>query len=341
MKSEWADNIRFIATVSVIVLHTAATGMYLMNSVELSHWWIANAVNSLVRFGVPFFLMLSGALNLSNNHSIPTFYRKRFFRVFVPFFFWGLIFSVGFFLFYLADRRPESFFHLLKNFVFFTGVFRVQQYHLWFVYVILAIYTITPLIKVFTHNLNGKKITLFGSLFFLITIVNTLNLENNTLFYLFRFAGYTGYYIIGYIFFRYKRKIKINSLHSVSYLIIVAFMALSTWLLTRSGGELNEIFCQSASITVAVSSILLYQILYKRNFSNKIFIIIRDEINKYGYGIFIVHASVLSIIEHSGIDWNFIHPLIGIPLTSIICIFVSYLIIRIMHKIPFLRYVAG
>lgn len=341
MRLDWADNIRFIATVCVIILHTSATGLYLLNDVSITNWWIANAVNSGTRFALPFFFLLSGALNLNNNYSTFTFYKKRFFRVFIPFLFWGILFSTAFFTYYLIDNRPVSIFLLLKDFVFYQGVFRVQEYHLWFLYVLIGIYIITPLIKLFTNKLTNLKIILFFIFWTIILIINTFDIKTDTLLFIFRFLAYTSYYTAGYILYKTKPIIK-NKFPNLSiYITSVAFMATSTYYLTKNDGLLNEHFNQTASITVFIQTLALYFFIIQLNLKKNTYKLIRDEINRYGLGIYIIHATVLSIMEQTGLDWNFIHPLLGIPITSIICIFVSYFIIRSMHKIPWLRYVAG
>ncbi len=341
MRLDWADNIRFIATVCVIILHTTATGMYFINDSSIYSWWIANIFNSSTRFVIPFFFLLSGALNLNNDYSTFTFYYKRLFRVFLPLIFWGTIFSIAFYLYYLIDNRPVSIFLLLKDFVFYQGVFRVQEYHLWFLYVLIAIYLITPLIKLFTNKLTNLKIIFFFIFCTIILIINNIDIRTDILQFIFRFLAYTSYYTAGYIFYKTKPKIKNKFFNLSIYITSVAFMAISTYYLTKSNGILNEHFNQTASITVFIQSLALYFFIIQLNLNKNTFKLIRDEINRYGLGIYIIHATVLSIMEQSGLHWNFIHPLIGIPLTSIICIFVSYLIIRTMHKISWLKYVAG
>lgn len=341
MKLEWADNVRFTAIVCVILLHTTATGMYYFNVVTINSWWIATIINSSTRFVIPFFFLLSGALNLNSNYSAFTFYKKRFLRVFLPFLFWGIIFSTAFFIYYLVDNRPVSIFSLLKDYIFYRGVFRAQQYHLWFLYVLIGIYLLTPLIKLFTKNLTPSKITIFSILWIITLIINTFEIKNDVFIYLLRFSAYTGYYIAGYILLKSDTAIKNKFIYIVFFIATVAFMSISTYYFTKEYGVLNEHFNQTASITVFVMSIALYFIIINMKFENNTFKRIRDEINHYGLGIYIIHATVLSLIELSGMGWSFIHPLIGIPVTTVLCIFVSYFIIRTMHKIPLLKYVAG
>ena len=54
----------------------------------MPYWWVGNVADSLVRFAVPVFLMLSGATMLGKEYSLTDFYKKRFLRVFLPFVFW-------------------------------------------------------------------------------------------------------------------------------------------------------------------------------------------------------------------------------------------------------------
>ena len=42
-----------------------------------------------------------------------------------------------------------------------------------------------------------------------------------------------------------------------------------------------------------------------------------------------------------GVDWDLIHPLIGIPLTAIITLIVSVAIVYLIRKIPFGKYISG
>nr|HRZ98412.1 acyltransferase family protein [Paludibacter sp.] len=74
---EWADNLRFFATISVIILHVASTALYFFNKIPLSHWLIADLTDSAMRFCVPLFLMISGGLLLRENHKPIEFFKKR------------------------------------------------------------------------------------------------------------------------------------------------------------------------------------------------------------------------------------------------------------------------
>jgi surface polysaccharide O-acyltransferase-like enzyme len=89
----WLDFVRWIATIAVITIHVAAPYLYKYGSIPMLNWNFYNFIDSLTRFAVPFFVMLSGALLLNRNDSLKDFLFKRFSRVLIPFLFWSIIYS--------------------------------------------------------------------------------------------------------------------------------------------------------------------------------------------------------------------------------------------------------
>ncbi|GAB7265469.1 hypothetical protein DZS_24340 [Dickeya ananatis] len=93
---EWLYIARIVSTFAVIVLHISAYTVSLAELGSLS-WWAGNIYDSLTRWCVPVFVMISGALLLSpdKNESLSFFYKKRMSRIFL-----SIGFLVRFFLFY-------------------------------------------------------------------------------------------------------------------------------------------------------------------------------------------------------------------------------------------------
>jgi hypothetical protein len=50
---------------------------------------------------------------------------------------------------------------------------------------------------------------------------------------------------------------------------------------------------------------------------------------------------VLTILGKKGLNYAFINPIIGIPITSVICFVVSTLIIWGVNKLPLGKYISG
>ena len=117
----YLDYLRAIATVSVIILHVAATG-WLSYDITSIEWNAINIYDSIVRWTVPVFLMISGALFLKKDVSIKDLYIKYIPKMATVYMFWSAFYVfVEFFLFdpgypistpLIINRFIEGHFHL-------------------------------------------------------------------------------------------------------------------------------------------------------------------------------------------------------------------------------------
>ena len=115
---------------------------------------------------------------------------------------------------------------------------------------------------------------------------------------------------------------------------------IGTYILTAKENSFNGILYDNLMPNVLITAVGIY-LLIKNNEINPKLLIIRDFVSKYSYGIYLVHVLVLSTFLRIGISGQLIHPIIGIPITAILCIAVSGFIIFIMKKIPFVKNVVG
>ncbi|ARJ44224.1 acetyltransferase [Pantoea alhagi] len=133
-KISWIDNLRAVACLMVIMIHT--TTWYITNSGQVaeSAWDSANLLNSASRVCVPLFFMISGYLFFGERSAQP----RHFLRIVLC-----LLFYSAVALIYISWLTPISeklsLLHLLQKPVF---------YHLWFFFAIITIYLFSPLIQV-------------------------------------------------------------------------------------------------------------------------------------------------------------------------------------------------
>ena len=100
-----------------------------------------NFYDSIVRWGVPVFVMISGCLFLSGNSTLKKIYQKNIFRIARAFVFWSIVYTI----YYYVDKV-----FILKKEVALTTVVAhiiLGHYHLWFLYMITGIYMILPFLK--------------------------------------------------------------------------------------------------------------------------------------------------------------------------------------------------
>ena len=86
------DVMRIISIFAVILLHYSSQRFYI--SFPSPEWEIRNVYDAMVRWGVPVFVMISGALFLDSNKklSIKRLYTKNILRITCAFLFWSLIY---------------------------------------------------------------------------------------------------------------------------------------------------------------------------------------------------------------------------------------------------------
>lgn len=156
------DILRIIAICAVVLLHVSAEFVTAFDSGTVEFVW-GNAFNSLSRFAVPVFFMISGALMLDENKHVPV---KKVLRsaknMLVLTFSWSFIYTLGYNVIRpLVVHEPiyvEDVLHTL-----FYG-----HYHMWYLYVLVGLYLATPLLRSFVEK--NKPEMLRNYLFFSIAI---------------------------------------------------------------------------------------------------------------------------------------------------------------------------
>ena len=89
-RTVYFDYLRVAATFAVMILHISAQNWYTtdVNGIE---WKIFNFFNSMVRWAVPVFVMISGSLFLKKDVSIKKIYTKYILRMVISYITWNFI----------------------------------------------------------------------------------------------------------------------------------------------------------------------------------------------------------------------------------------------------------
>ncbi|WP_169463239.1 acyltransferase [Kaistella palustris] len=334
---EWVDSLRVLATFSVIILHVAARLAVQYGKISDSEWWTANIYDSIVRFCVPIFLMISGTVIFSKTYiSTKYFLQKRLARIVWPFLFWTFIYIFKDLFFQFVQGEPLTVVNILS---FILIQFKEgASVHLWFVYMIIGLYLFFPIVAKWIHNSERRDIEYFLILWVAIMILNLLALQSLVKqFHLIYYSGFIGYPILGYYLTNFKAILERKILLFSAALLGISISAVGTFILTQRDGIFNEFFFKYLTPNVLMVSCAVF--LYFKNWVNvsgwlKKMIIF---LSKYSYGIFLVHMLVLWVIEIK-LKNVLIDPVVGIPLISSLCLAG---IIYILHKIPYGKYVAG
>jgi len=332
----WVDGLRAAATIAVVVVHVSAPVVYQFDSVSTNVWMTGNILDSLGRFCVPVFLMLTGALVLPKENSLGEFFKKMGLRILLPFAFWSLIYIV-FNYSQLSSLPLDSF-----RWIYFQ-IKDGSSYHLWYVYMIIGLYLFIPILGKWIRNATEKEI-----LFFLFVWFCTLFLKLPIVEKVFptielgHFTGYIGYLVLGY-YLSIKsvgNQNKTNVIGVVLFGIGVSLTAIGTIVMSNHTGQFYDLFYAYLTPNVIMASVgifLLYKNLHEKYRPG----IASEFISQYSYGIYLSHVLVLFLLSEIGLDWNLIHPAIGIPVTSAACLILSSGLVFILNKLPFGKYISG
>ncbi|TKT77150.1 acyltransferase [Escherichia sp. MR] len=141
-KIYWIDNLRGIACLMVVMIHTTTWYVTNAHSVSPITWDIANILNSASRVSVPLFFMISGYLFFGERSAQP----RNFLRIGLCLLFYSAV-ALLYIALFTSINVEISLKNLLQKPVF---------YHLWFFFAIAVIYLVSPLIQV--KHVGGKML---------------------------------------------------------------------------------------------------------------------------------------------------------------------------------------
>ncbi|GAB3213168.1 acyltransferase [Marinactinospora thermotolerans] len=191
----WLDITRVLAMLAVIVVHAFApivTTRY--TDYGTATWWAANAADSLVRWCVPVFIMISGALLLKpREEGLRSFYRRRFSRIGIPLVVWTGIYLV------LEHTRWGG---ITLSEAIGTVLSGDPALHLYFLFVLAGLYVLTPFLRIITRYATTRMLWWFaimmsalGMVDQAVTVFDGAGGPNAVT----RFLPYVGYYVMGYL----------------------------------------------------------------------------------------------------------------------------------------------
>lgn len=332
----WIDNLRAVCAIGIVLLHVAAKMSRNYDKVSENDWLISNFYINLARFGVPIFIMMTGLLSLGKQYTFKHF-TKKFSRVLVPFLFWSFIYII----FKILILHFKN--HIILNFNFVieysylelvTGV----AYHMWYIYMLLRIYLLLPLINQWIMVSNQKQQLCFMIVCFLVLFIfckffDTIYLSN----YIMRYAEFLGYLVLGYYLVRrkYKYNIKYYIISCIIiFLLSYLYICFDSYTATINSGVYTEQF-KPWDLFQALSVFLLFYLVPIFNKKNKILSLISE----YSYGIYLIHVLIIGLFDNIGLDALSFNPLFSIPIITFCTLIISILLLYILNKLPLGKYI--
>ncbi len=322
----WLDLLRFIATFGVIFLHVGGTDYHL--PVGEQKWFVAVVYDSLVRWSVPVFVMISGALFLKPEKEITirTLLAKYVKRLLVAYLFWWLAYSC----FDVAIASVNA-----KTLVF-KGGFLKPHFHLWFLPMLTGVYLMIPILRKVAAETKLLRYAIILWLVYL-TVSFVLVREVPQVSHLFTMnwiVGYTGYFLLGFYLattaFTKHQKQTIYALGLAGALITV----FGSIILSFHRGVDDEKFLFNISPQVVMMSAALF-VLVKEE-SPKIEGRVKGFVNyvrKDLFGIYLVHGFWLYVLNRP-LFRDMIYPAISIPIIVVVIFAGSLYTTKLLRLLP-------
>lgn len=340
-RETYFDCLRIFATFSVMLLHVASQNRHMVEPGDYE-WNVFSFYDSLVRWAVPIFVMISGALFLSREQSLEQIFKKNILRIVTAFVFWSALYALINLI--MGRSEPKN---ALREFV-------EGPTHLWFLFMIAGLYILVPLLQKIVADFNMTKYLVLLSLAFTFVfpyIITLLSLYSEKLssiangvlksvcFYFTR--GYVGYFVFGYYFSRIDIKKKWRRLIYLLGFGALLVTAFASEIFPVSDKGAVSIFHDNLSLNVMLVSVALF-IFAKNNLSlqsasPKLKEIIR-KLSEYSFGAYLVHAMVITQLNHLlGLNTLSFNPLISVPVISVTAFVISFAISGILHYVPGLK----
>lgn len=88
----YLEYLRVYAIIAVVIMHISAQNWYDFEGQSLE-WNIFNFYDSIVRWGVPIFVMISGSLFLSKKIEIKNIYKKNILKLIIIYCLWSTFYA--------------------------------------------------------------------------------------------------------------------------------------------------------------------------------------------------------------------------------------------------------
>jgi surface polysaccharide O-acyltransferase-like enzyme len=344
------DLLRVFATYMVMQIHTGefeyigSTGVIHSDGARAVGW-----INSLFRSSVPLFVMISGFFLFPVGDE-RVFFRKRFTRVLTPFIFWCVVYA-----FYFYFQGQASLTTTLGNIAKIPVNYGTEVGHLWFVYMLMGIYLMAPVLSPWVVSARRGSMQLFLVLWAVALSIPYIHLYFpqiwgeafwNSTPMLYYFSGFMGYAVLAAYIRRFCMAPSLRVDCAAIGMIIVGYAITATGFLHRLPTENSlpkvELTWNFSTINVALMAaglFLLFRNLQKDEADRAVGKLVRD-VSLKSYAMYLAHIIVLNSI-HALLAPAIPNAFVRVPSIALITFVATYCLVKILSLVPGSKYLVG
>lgn len=337
------DILRIFAAFAIVMLHVAS---WHWSSLEYQSttWKIHHFFNGTARWAVPVFIMMSGALFLepSRSFSVKRIYQKNIWRMLSTYLIWSAFYAL------VTISKASDF-----SITYFIGLTIRGHYHLWFLIMLISLYILVPVLRKVAEE---RELLRYGILsgvvliFFVPSILQVMSQSDldaikkfgTSLSEVFPSTVFTNdfsyilYFLLGYYLhtFDFSPKQRI-----LCYLMLITGLILTFVLPIRMANK-SQIstgdFYAPESLNVLLMSVGMFvfgkYVLSGFQSNEKTQSVFRY-VSECGLTVYLVHVFVMDSVFAIGCNSFSFHPIISIPILSLVIFLISLAISMIIEWI--------
>lgn len=312
------------------MIHVSAPLLYRQPDLK---WWVANGFDSISRFAVPLFLMISGALLLHKQESAKIYFNKRLSKILIPFVVWSFIYYL-----YKSDSS-------IQVTEFIQQLFSAKvYYHLWYFYIIIPLYLLIPIIRKVIASIPSQYIFFYAiTSSIIVTSQNILSLGGwEIAIFSNPFSTSIAYLMLGYAFTHREFRVKyVPGLAIIS--LITIFIGTYYTSVIANNGKVNEALYDPFGLPVLMYTVCIFYLVKGCKSSRWQNIKSLQFISKYSFGIYLIHPLILNELKNIKIMDAYIfnvqssNVVVMIPFVFICLLFISLIFVFAISRIPIIK----
>jgi len=318
------DVLRVIAMIMVIIIHVSNVYTRSFNFIDTNSYLVSLIFNTISRVSVPIFFMISGALLLDRKFDFKK-YKKRVLKILLLIVVWDILYLIWeyFFLGVTYDKLYNLFLEPYRA-------------HLWFLYSIIILYVIQPLLKYILDRINNiTKIVLF----ILWILLSTISMYNVSVANIFSIFSNIGFFIVGKYMYDYvKNTKKDKKIVIIMIILLVLSFIESIYLNYTASIKFNmfyNLFFAYRTPFIILSTFIIFKLVYiycHDKKPNNIIMLGSD----LSLGVYLIHGMFLDVTTKY-IDYKNVIPIIGIPSFTMYILLLSIISVIVLRKIKYIN----